>query len=170
MCTLCKKNVKNWIRNALECVHLGYSEHKHAFLLVHRSSGRIVESRDVHFEEPSRVRIETETTQDKADTENSPVEESNSDSESSVDLEEPLDIKSDNDDDGDDSDASSEGYGTAGSSSSNARSSQAPDNVQKASGSFVNEFRATETSPSKSATSKNPWNHTNSPYLAQLKH
>jgi len=67
-------------KKTLECIHLGYSKHKRAFLLVHRSSGRIVESRDVHFGEselvePSRVMIETETTQDKADTEKSPVEE-----------------------------------------------------------------------------------------------
>ncbi len=75
-------------KKTLECIHLGYSKHKRAFLLVHRSSGRIVESRDVHFGEselvePSRVMIETETTQDEADTEKSPVEEgkeSNSDS------------------------------------------------------------------------------------------
>ncbi len=75
-------------KKTLECIHLGYSEHKRAFLLVHRSSGRIIESRDVHFGEselvePSRVMIETETTQDEADTEKSPVEEdkeSNSDS------------------------------------------------------------------------------------------
>jgi hypothetical protein len=52
-------------KKTLECTHLGYSEHKRAFILIHRSSGRIVESWDVHFDkselvEPTRVRIETE--------------------------------------------------------------------------------------------------------------
>ena len=52
-------------KKTMECIHVGYSEHKKAYLLIHRSSGRIVESRDVHFDEgelaePTRVRIETE--------------------------------------------------------------------------------------------------------------
>ena len=35
----------------IECTHLGYSEHKRAYILLHRPSGRIFESRDVHFDE-----------------------------------------------------------------------------------------------------------------------
>ena len=55
-------------KKTLKCAHLGYAEHKRAFILVHRSSGHIVESRDVHFDEselvePSRVRIETNISQ-----------------------------------------------------------------------------------------------------------
>ena len=151
-------------KKTFECTHLGYSEHKKAFVLVHRLSGRIVESRDVHFDEsglvePSRVTIETEISQNDEETENLPVKrekETESDSDSSVDLQELLDGDSDDDDDGNDSDTSSEGYGTAGSSGSNARSSSAPDNAQKRPSGSVTDFRATPTMPSDSATSKTP--------------
>ena len=52
---------------SLECVFLGYASNRKAFRLVHRSSGRIIESRDVRFDEgssvaPSRVELEIETT------------------------------------------------------------------------------------------------------------
>ena len=60
-----KEKCQKLDKKTMECIHLGYSEHKKAYLLVHRSSGRIVESRDIHFDkgelaEPTRVRIETE--------------------------------------------------------------------------------------------------------------
>ena len=98
-----------------------------------------MESRDVHFDEsglvePSRVTIETEISQNDEETENLPVKtekETESDSDSSVDLQKLLDGDSDDDDDDYSSDTSSEGYGTAGSSGSNARSSSAPDDAQK---------------------------------------
>ena len=145
-------------KKTMKCIHLGYSEHKNAYLLLHRSSGRIVESRDVHFDEgelvePTRVRIETEVTQDEAETRNSPVTEvidSESDSESSVDLEELLDVKSDgDDDDGDDSDSSYNSYGTAGSTADGV---SPPKNAKTCPGGSVIELRATPTSPSDSAT------------------
>jgi len=46
---------------------LGYSEHKRAYILLHRPSGRIFESRDVHFDEgdgaeAERVVIEADFT------------------------------------------------------------------------------------------------------------
>jgi len=99
-------------------------------MLVHRSSGRLVESRDVHFDESGLVEpIKGE-------------KESESDSDSSVDLQELLDGDSDDDDDGYDSDTSSKGYGTAGSSGSNARSSSAPDNDKNRSIGSATDFRA----------------------------
>ncbi len=36
---------------SLECVHLGYSENKKAYILLHRPTNRIIESRDVFFDE-----------------------------------------------------------------------------------------------------------------------
>jgi len=41
-----KLNVKS-----LECVHLGYAEHRKAYVCLQRSSGRVVESRDIMFDE-----------------------------------------------------------------------------------------------------------------------
>jgi Reverse transcriptase (RNA-dependent DNA polymerase)/gag-polypeptide of LTR copia-type/GAG-pre-integrase domain len=151
-------------KKTLECTHLGYSEHKRAFILAHRSSGRIVESRDVHFDEgelvePSRVRIETEISQNEEKTEILPVKrkkDTESCSGSSMDLQEPLDGDSDDDDDGNNSDTSSEGYGTTGSSGSNARSSTAPDSNKDRSDRSATNFRATPTSPTDSATQKTP--------------
>ena len=54
----------------LECIYLGYSEHKKAFVLLHHSSGRIIESKDMHFDksksiEPNRVKIEMEATENR---------------------------------------------------------------------------------------------------------
>ena len=51
---------------SLECVLLGYCEHKRAYRLLHRPTGRIVESRDVVFDEgnpnsvPTRIVVNTE--------------------------------------------------------------------------------------------------------------
>lgn len=47
---------------SIECIHLGYAEHRKAYVCLQRSSGRIVESRDVVFDEginggSSRVKI-----------------------------------------------------------------------------------------------------------------
>jgi len=47
---------------SIECIHLGYVEHRKAYVCLHRSSGQIIESRDVVFEEgddggPSHVKI-----------------------------------------------------------------------------------------------------------------
>ena len=119
-----------------------------------------MESQDVHFDEsglvePSRVRIETQATQDKVETQILPVKEEKepkSDSDSSVDLQELLDGDSDDNNDGNDSDTSPEGYGTAGSSGSNARSSSAPDNAQKHPIRSATKFCAMPTSPTDSAT------------------
>ena len=94
-----------------------------------------MESWDIHFDESklaelTRVRIETEISQNKEEMENLPVnreKQSESDSDSSVDLQELPDGESDDDDDGYDSEASFEGYSTAGSSGPNARSFIAPD-------------------------------------------
>jgi transposase InsO family protein len=49
---------------SLECVNLGYAEHRKAYVCLHRATGRIVESRDIVFDEgdpqgPSRVKIDT---------------------------------------------------------------------------------------------------------------
>ena len=85
----------------LECTYLGYSEHKKAFILLHRSSGCLVESRDVHFDkselvEPSRVTIETENGEE---VEISPDQESKdveSDTTMSEDTDENLDSDSNN--------------------------------------------------------------------------
>ena len=57
-------------KKTLECIYLGYSEHKKAFVLLHHSSGCIIESRDMHFDksesiEPNQVRIEMEATKNK---------------------------------------------------------------------------------------------------------
>ena len=151
-------------KKTLECTYLGYSEHKRAFILVHRSSGHIVESWDVHFDkselvEPTRVRIETETNQNKEEMETLPVKrekQSESDSDLSVDLQELLDGESDNNDDGYDSETSSEGYGTAGRSDSNARPFTAPDINKNQNNRSTTNFHATPTSQTKSATSKTP--------------
>ena len=53
----CKLDAKS-----LECVHIGYADNKKAFLCLHRSTGRIFESRDVVFSEkdengPTRISI-----------------------------------------------------------------------------------------------------------------
>lgn len=49
---------------SLECVNLGYAEHRRAYVCLDRKTGRIVESRDIVFDEgdpqgPSRVKIDT---------------------------------------------------------------------------------------------------------------
>ena len=151
-------------KKTLECTYLGYSEHKKAFILVHLSSGRIVESWDVHFDkselvEHTRVRIETEISQNEEEMENLPVKrkkQAESDSDSSVDFQEPPDGESDDDNDGYDSETSFEGYGTAGSSGSNARPSTAPDNDENCNNRSKTVCRAMPTSQTKSATSKTP--------------
>jgi hypothetical protein len=143
----------------IECTFLGYSEHKKAYTLVHRSSGRLVESRDVHFDEgelvePNRVRIETEVSENEAETEEMRTlehNESNSDSESSVDLQDLLDVTSDDDDGPKGLPKHSEGSGNAG---HNASSSSGVDNASKHSSRSGNEFRATPTSQLDSATKK----------------
>jgi hypothetical protein len=133
-------------------------------MLVHRSSGRIVEPQDVHFDEselvePSRIKIETEISQNEAGVKISPdknlkEKQSDSESDSSVDLHKSLGDTSDDDDDSSDSDKEFEGYGTAGNSVSNTRSSPAPDGDENHSNGLAIEFRATPTSPTDSATSK----------------
>ena len=57
---------------SIECVHLGYAEHKKAYILLHKPSNRIVESRDVHFDEgalggQSRVIIDPKDAPDDGD-------------------------------------------------------------------------------------------------------
>jgi hypothetical protein len=52
---------------SMECIHLGYAEHRKAFVCLQRSSGRVIESRDVVFDEnddggPSRVNIQVDGT------------------------------------------------------------------------------------------------------------
>ncbi|THG98316.1 hypothetical protein EW026_g3859 [Hermanssonia centrifuga] len=50
---------------SLECTHLGYAENRKAYRLVHRPSGKIIESCDVVFHEgsaPSRVLITDDST------------------------------------------------------------------------------------------------------------
>jgi hypothetical protein len=81
------------------------------------------------------------------------VGESKSDSDPSVDLQDLLDIKSDDEDDPKGPKKRSGGSGNTGYSTS---TSSGVDNAQKCSSQFVNEFRATLTSPSVSATSKTP--------------
>ncbi|THH33390.1 hypothetical protein EUX98_g798 [Antrodiella citrinella] len=57
---------------SLECAFLGYAENRSAFVLVHRPSGRIFESRDVHFDEQgngedvTRVELQVEHRDDPA--------------------------------------------------------------------------------------------------------
>ena len=151
-------------KKTFEYTYLGYSEHKRAFILVHQSSGRIMESWDVHFDksklvEPTRVRMETEISQNKEKMENLPVKrkkQAESDSDSSVDFQEPPDGESDDDDDGYDSETLLEGYGTAGSSGSNARPSTAPDNDENHNNRSKTIFHAMLTSQTKSGTSKTP--------------
>lgn len=146
----------------IECTYLGYSEHKKAYTLVHRSSGRLVESRDVHFDEgelvePSRVIIETEVSENEAETEKkrtSEQDESNSDSESSVDLQGLLDVKSDDDDDGEDPKGLPKRSGDSGNTGHGASSSSGVDKASNRSSESANEFRATPTSPLDSATRK----------------
>ncbi|GBE88792.1 Retrovirus-related Pol polyprotein from transposon TNT 1-94 [Sparassis crispa] len=55
-----------------ECMHLGFAANRKAYRLVHRVTGRIVESRDVYFDEgtevaPSRVTIDVTPTQEAPD-------------------------------------------------------------------------------------------------------
>ncbi len=50
---------------SLECIFLGYAEHRRAFRALHRPTNRIFESRDVRFDEglgaaPNRVELEVE--------------------------------------------------------------------------------------------------------------
>lgn len=53
---------------SFECIHLGYAEHRKAYVCLQRSSGRVIESRDIVFvegddEESSRVKISVENTE-----------------------------------------------------------------------------------------------------------
>jgi hypothetical protein len=146
----------------IECTYLGYSEHKKAYTLIHRSSGRLVESRDVYFDEgklvePSRVRIETEVSQNEAEIEEihtDEVDESKTDSDSSVDLQELLDVKSDDDDDGDDPKGPPKHSGGSGNTGHAASPTSKVDNNSNRSSRSGHQFRATLTSPSDSATRK----------------
>ena len=49
---------------SLECINLGYAEHKKAYVCLHCATGRIFKSQDIVFDEgdpegPSRVKIDT---------------------------------------------------------------------------------------------------------------
>ncbi|GBE88168.1 Retrovirus-related Pol polyprotein from transposon TNT 1-94 [Sparassis crispa] len=55
-----------------ECTHLGFATNRKAYRLVHRATSRIVESRDVYFDEgtkvaPSRITIDVTPTQEAPD-------------------------------------------------------------------------------------------------------
>ena len=108
--------------------------------------------------EPSRVIIETEVSENEAETEKmrtSEQDESNSDSESSVDLQELLDVKSD-DDDEDDLKGPPKRSGGSGNTGHNANSTSRVDDASKHSSRSSNEFRATPTSLLDSVTRKTP--------------
>ena len=100
-------------KKMLECAYLGYSEHKKAFILLHCSSGHLVESRDVHFDEselvePSRV---TEVGENGEEVEISPDQESKdmeSNTTMSEDTDESLDGDSNNNGDKKELDAPAE--------------------------------------------------------------
>ena len=90
----------------IECTHLGYSEHKRAYLLLHRPTGRILESRDVHFDEgdgveAERVVIEADYNENEHQTSD---EASESENDSTSDEAEVQDLLDDGSDDGDDGD------------------------------------------------------------------
>src|SRR5262249_11291978 len=58
---------------SLHCVHIGYSPRKRAYILLHRPSGRIFESRDVRFDEGSEgehTRVVIDALDDAQDGEN----------------------------------------------------------------------------------------------------
>ena len=110
------------------------------YTLVHHSSGQLVESQDIHFDEgepmePSRVRIKMEISENKAGTEeihaDEVLDESKTDSDSSVDLQDHLDIKSDNDDDEDDPKGPPKRSGGSGSTGHSTSSSSGVDNTSK---------------------------------------
>ena len=42
-------------KKTLECIYLGYSEHKKAFVLLHHLSGCIIKSRDMHFDKSKSI-------------------------------------------------------------------------------------------------------------------
>ena len=126
-------------KKTLECAYLGYSEHKKAFILLYRSSGHLVESRDVHFDEselvePSRVIIETEVGKNEEEVEILP-DQKNKDIESDTSLPEDAPEnppgESNDDDDKNEFDAPSEDHKTTGESSSQYRPSLMPDNNGK---------------------------------------
>ncbi len=60
------KRRKKFDVKSLECVLLGYSKHKRAYRLLHRPTGKIIESRDIVFDEgdpegvPTRIVVNTE--------------------------------------------------------------------------------------------------------------
>ena len=60
------KQRKKLNAKSLECVLLGFGDHKKAYRLLHRPTGRILESHDVVFDEgdpdtvPTRIVISTE--------------------------------------------------------------------------------------------------------------
>ena len=90
----------------IECTHLGYSEHKRAYILLHRPSGRIFESRDVHFDEgdgaeAERVVIEADFTEKEHQiSEKAPESEDDSTSDE-AEVQGLLDDESEDGDDGD---------------------------------------------------------------------
>ena len=90
----------------IECTHIGYSEHKRAYILLHRPSGRIFESRDVHFDEgdgaeAERVVIEADFTE-KEDQMSEKAPESEDDFTSDeAEVQDLLDDESNDGDDGD---------------------------------------------------------------------
>jgi hypothetical protein len=90
----------------IECTHLGYSEHKRAYILLHRPSGRIFESRDVHFDEgdgaeAERVVIEADFTEKEHQiSEKAPENEDDSTSDE-AEVQGLLDDESEDGDDGD---------------------------------------------------------------------
>ena len=90
----------------IECTHIGYSEHKQAYILLHKPSGHIFGSRDVHFDEgdgagAERVVIEADFTE-KEDEMSEKAPESKDDSTSDeAEVQDLLDDESDDGDDGD---------------------------------------------------------------------
>ena len=71
-------------KKTLECVYLGYSEHKKAFILLHQLSEHLIKYRDVYFNEseliePSRVQIETEAVKNGAKVDILPDQETKTD-------------------------------------------------------------------------------------------
>ena len=127
-------------KKTLECVHLGYSEHKKAFMLLHHSSGNFIKSRDVHFDkielvEPSQIWIETEATKNKEGVDILPDQgdkETDFSTASSEDPPKNLKGNSDDNDNKNKPDIPLDGPETTEESSSCAISSSVPDNSKRA--------------------------------------
>jgi hypothetical protein len=71
----CKLDVKT-----LECIYIGYADNRKAYRLYHKPSRRVFESRDVTFDEgtniePSRITIETGTSETPRRNPTCPAEE-----------------------------------------------------------------------------------------------